>query len=399
MASLLLQNGTTTFSGTIQAGPAVTVGGGATLKSSGTLDRSVTLMGGYLVGPMTINGNLTSTGGSISPGSGGGATGTLSVVGNVTLDQGTTLNYQLSAPNVSGGSGNDLIDITGNLSLDGTVQVIGLSGFGAGAYTLFDYSGLLSGAGLTIGASMPGGGYNYRLLSGGGQINLVASLWALGDVNHDGAIDSHDLDAIYAHFGNVTANLSLAQYDVDGDNAVSQADVTYELSNILHCTYGDADLDGKVDFIDFQTLLSHWQMPGAGWADGDFNGDGTVDFLDFQILLAYWNPGGTGSASQTVAPATRTMAAATAAVSSPATSPAVSASTDAPVVENASPVLSPATQSDVSQTADQTSTTDNGSSPHRTQAADIGYLWDDGPVDLLTHFQKPILTWSAPSPH
>jgi hypothetical protein len=350
-------------------------------------------------------------------------------VGNVTLDHGTTLNYQLSTPNVSGGNGNDLINITGNLSVDGTVQVVGLSGFGAGAYTLFDYTGTLSG-GLTIGANVPGGGLNYRLLSGGGQINLVASLWALGDVNHDGAINSLDLDAIYAHWGNVATNLSLAQYDVDGDNVVSQADVTYELSNILHRTYGDANLDGAVDFVDFQTLLNHWQMQGAGWAQGDFDGDGTVDFLDFQTLLNYWNPGGSGTAIQTNSVATNTTTAATfansgatataatssssttdetvlsqppsqsAATATAVTSPAtVSASTDVPVVENASPVLSPTTQSDASQAAGQTSTTDKGSSSHRAQAADTGCLWDDGQADLLTHFRKPILTWSAPSPH
>ena len=432
IASLLLQNGTTAFAGTIQAGPALTVGDGATLKSSGTLDRSVTLLGGSLAGAMTINGNLTSTGGTVSPGAGSGVAGTLNVVGNVTLDHGTTLNYQLSAPNVSGGGGNDLINITGNLSLDGTLQVIGLAGFGAGAYTLFDYTGVLSGAGLTIDAGVPGGGYNYRLLSGGGQINLVASLWALGDVNHDGVIDSLDIDAIYAHFGSVAANLGLAQYDVDGQNAVSQADVTYELSNILHRTYGDANLDGAVDFLDFQNLLNHWQMPHGGWADADFNGDGITDFLDFQTLLNYWNPGGIGSASQTLAAATSTTTAtpntsapatlansgeaamtatpsfaATAedaiAISQPAAQSAMStdasASTDLPAVDTASSILQRRTPTDASHAASQTGRPEHGSSSHRAQWADAGYLWDDSPVDLLTHFHKPIFAWSNPSPH
>ena len=289
ITSLVLQNSTTTFAGTI-SGPAMIVGGGATLKGGGTLSRPVTLLGGSLAGAMTINANLTSTGGSISPGAGSGVAGTLTVVGNVTLDHSTTLNYQFSVPNVSGGSGNDLINITGNLSLDGTLQVTGLTGFGAGAYTLFDYTGTLSGAGLTIGASVPGGGFNYRLTSGGGQVNLVAGLWALGDVSHNGVVDSLDIDAIYGHFGSVVANLSLARYDLNGDNVVSQADVTYELSNILHRSYADANLDGFVDFLDFQVLLDHWQSNGAGWANGDFNGDGVSDFLDFQNMLDNWNP-------------------------------------------------------------------------------------------------------------
>jgi hypothetical protein len=409
IASLLLQNGTTSFSGTIQPGPALTVGGGATLGGAGTLDRSVTLLGGSLAGPMTIDGDLTSIGGTVSPGA-----GTLNVVGNVALDQGTTLNYQLSAPNVSGG-GNDLIDIIGNLTLGGTLEVIGPSGFGAGAYTLFDYTGSLSGAGLTIGANVPGGGYNYRLLSGGGQINLVASLWALGDVNHDGVIDSLDIDAIYAHFGSVTANLALAPYDLGGDNVVSQADVTYELANILHRAYGDANLDGAVDFLDFQDLLNHWQSQGAGWAGADFNGDGVTDFLDFQTLLNNWNPAGTGTAIQTADATTTvsstatpanailisqpeeqsaaTAAAGTVAAASPAASTAGSTSTDSPAVETASPILQPATSGDVSQATGQNASTGNSSPSHRTPLADAEYPWDDSPVDLLTHFHKPNFAW------
>lgn len=432
IASLMLQTDTTTFAGTIAAGPAMTVGGGATLTSNGALDRSVTLLGGSLAGPMTINGDLTSTGGTISPAAGSGVAGTLTVVGNVTLDHGTTLSYHFSTANVSGGGGNDLINTTGNLSLDGTLQVVGLAGFGAGAYTLFDYAGVLSGAGLTIGSNMPGGGLNYRLTSGGGQVNLVASLWALGDVNHDGVIDSLDIDAIYAHVGSVVANLGLAQYDVSGDNVVSQADVTYELANILHRSYADANLDGFVDFLDFQALLDHWQMQGAGWAQANFNGDGVTDFLDFQMLLDNWNPSGAGFAGQTVVATTNTTAAAdltntdattaaaapssaadtmtasqpltqsapttVAAAASPTTSPGGAASTDAPAVENTSLVLQPATQTDNSRPADQTVSTSDGSSSNRAPSADEAYLWGDSQVDLLTHFHKPILTWSAPRP-
>ena len=57
---------------------------------------------------------------------------------------------------------------------------------------------------------------------------------------------------------------------------------------------GDANHDGKVDFVDFQVLLDHWQGTGQGWAYGDWNGDGVVDFLDFQKLIDNWNPTGAG---------------------------------------------------------------------------------------------------------
>ena len=83
---------------------------------------------------------------------------------------------------------------------------------------------------------------------------------------------------------------------------VGQQDVTYELQHILHTNYGDANLDSATDFVDFQTVLDHWQISGGGWAGGDFTGDGVSDFLDFQKLLDYWNPGGWNS-SQAPEPA------------------------------------------------------------------------------------------------
>jgi hypothetical protein len=144
--------------------------------------------------------------------------------------------------------------------------------------------------------------------------------YAAGDTNHDGVVNSLDIDAIYQHLtvapssyqGTwprtlLTWSPALAQYDPAGLGSVSQADVTYELSTYFLTSYGDADLNKATDFADFQALLNHWQNLGAGWAGGDFNGDGVVDFLDFQILLNYWNPGGWNvapSVSQTPEPAT-----------------------------------------------------------------------------------------------
>ena len=35
--------------------------------------------------------------------------------------------------------------------------------------------------------------------------------------------------------------------------------MTAELKNIFNTTLGDANLDHKVDMLDFQALLDHWQ--------------------------------------------------------------------------------------------------------------------------------------------
>jgi hypothetical protein len=115
-------------------------------------------------------------------------------------------------------------------------------------------------------------------------------------------VNSLDIDAIYQNLTVAPPNYIgkwprplmpyQAQYDVNGDGVVNVDDVIYELAHAFHTTLGDADVDGNVDFLDFQILLNNWQAIGRGWAGGDFNGDGVTDFLDFQVLLNYWNPAG-----------------------------------------------------------------------------------------------------------
>jgi hypothetical protein len=61
---------------------------------------------------------------------------------------------------------------------------------------------------------------------------------------------------------------------------------------IVRFTYfGDADLDGEVDFDDVQRLIQSWNTPPADprWAAADFNYDDRIDFMDVQLLIAGWN--------------------------------------------------------------------------------------------------------------
>lgn len=59
---------------------------------------------------------------------------------------------------------------------------------------------------------------------------------------------------------------------------------------ILDLLAGDANLDGTVDFADFQTLEAHFNHQGTLWADGDFNLDGVVDYNDFLIFRNRFQP-------------------------------------------------------------------------------------------------------------
>jgi hypothetical protein len=49
---------------------------------------------------------------------------------------------------------------------------------------------------------------------------------------------------------------------------------------------GDANLDGTVDTLDFNSLAAHFGGTGERWSHADFNYDGVVDTLDFNALAA-----------------------------------------------------------------------------------------------------------------
>ncbi len=49
--------------------------------------------------------------------------------------------------------------------------------------------------------------------------------------------------------------------------------------------YGDANLDGTVNALDFNALANNYSKAGV-WSSGDFNYSGTVDSSDFAMLAA-----------------------------------------------------------------------------------------------------------------
>jgi len=49
----------------------------------------------------------------------------------------------------------------------------------------------------------------------------------------------------------------------------------------------DANKDGKIDVLDFNTLMVNWGNTSDGNV-ADFNGDGKVDVFDFNLLMINW---------------------------------------------------------------------------------------------------------------
>ena len=155
---------TTTGSGTLTltgintyTGP-TTVNGGALLVNGSLAAASAVTVnsGGTLGGSGTANGAVTvASGGILTPGP-GATPGTLTV-GALTLNSGSILNYQLGTPGTIGSGVNSLTLVNGNLTLGGsTLNITGLSGFGAGTYDLINYTGSLTGSALTLG-TLPAG--------------------------------------------------------------------------------------------------------------------------------------------------------------------------------------------------------------------------------------------------
>lgn len=135
----------------------VTVASGATLGGNGTIGGSVNVLNGGILTP-------------------GNSPGTLTINGDLSLAGGSVLNFEFGQADVAGGPLNDLIDVGGNLTLDGTINVNVSAGgnFGGGLYRVFNYGGALTDNGLTLG-SMPAGSNVTVQTSVAGQVNLINS--------------------------------------------------------------------------------------------------------------------------------------------------------------------------------------------------------------------------------
>ena len=75
-------------------------------------------------------------------------------------------------------------------------------------------------------------------------------------------------------------------------NVLSPGGQGYDALISLIDPLGDANLDGIVDYSDFQSLEANYGATGAYWKQGDFNDDGTVNWQDLNLLKQNLDPAG-----------------------------------------------------------------------------------------------------------
>jgi fibronectin-binding autotransporter adhesin len=163
---------------------------GSLTSSAIFLSDGGTLGGSGIVGTVTVN-----SGGMITPGNSPGVL----TFGELILTPGAILNFELGAPGIIGGGVNDLIEVTGNLTLDGLVNIADAGGFGPGSYRLINYGGTLINNGLTLNDVPVGVNPGNLLLdvSTNGQVNLIylvteQQYWDGGDGVANGQISGGD---------------------------------------------------------------------------------------------------------------------------------------------------------------------------------------------------------------
>jgi len=221
-------------------------------------------------GAFANNGNATINGGPSVIG-GIPLTAALGGTGNLTINGTNTLQLALRNNTPAGSFGLTPVSTQGTITLSPTAQMditdnpVVLSGFTSAAVPNAEYGW----------AGAIGTGYhavsNNPTFTGPG---IVSSQVAAKNAAHS---NSHLYAVAYAWTGDSVLSTTLAP--------------TYGTSSFIiePAIVGDANLDGIVNYTDFQILSANLNASGTNWDQANFNGGAKTNYTDFQLLSANFN--------------------------------------------------------------------------------------------------------------
>ncbi len=107
-----------------------------------------------------------------------------------------------------------------------------------------------------------------------------------GDFNGDGVLDAQDADILVAESASGNNN---AEFDLNGDQLVNQADVTTWAKDLANTWLGDADVNGEFNSGDLVSIFAAGKYEAgidAVWSQGDWTGDLRFDSSDLVAAFA-----------------------------------------------------------------------------------------------------------------
>jgi outer membrane autotransporter protein len=235
------------LSGSATGSGSVTIANGASLGGSGTIAGSVTLADGGRLAAGNSPGNLT--------------------LGELLLNNASVLDYELASPSGIAGVDSDLITVTGDLTLDGILNITDLGGFDfavssgdTGSYRLFDYGGTLIDNVISFGSGLLAG-YNYSIdTATAGAVTLVADFTGLQFWDGNNNIANATVDG-----GNGTWSAGDTNWTNQSGNTNSNWG---ELTAVFGGTAGTVEVDGShtvqgLQFVTDNYLLQDTDNNGA----------------------------------------------------------------------------------------------------------------------------------------
>ena len=104
-----------------------------------------------------------------------------------------------------------------------------------------------------------------------------------GDFDFDGAYTASDIDLLFAQLADGTP--FDPRFDLVSDGVIDDLDVVDLVLERIGTTFGDADVNGVVDALDFGVWQANRFSVASTWSTADFNRDGVTDTSDFNL----WN--------------------------------------------------------------------------------------------------------------